>query len=343
MAQRSTSITDIAKAAGVANSTVSRALRDSPLISPQVREHIQRLAREMGYTPNGIAQSLQTRRTSTIGLVVTSIGDPFFSDVAQGVDEVARAADLSVFLSASHNDPAQERAVIELLHRRRVDGILVASSRMGRHALDQLTRVNVPIVLINSNAETQHERLHSVAVDDVLGGRLATEHLLRLGHRAIGYLGAGNRPRANRDRLQGYREALAAAGAEPRLDWYVVAGAEDEPAQDDAAAGQSLLPALLDAGVTAVFCFNDMLASGVLLACRERGVRVPQDLSVVGYDDIALTRYLWPPLTTVRQPKLELGRTGMRLMLDVIEGRAAEDRVLLPELVERGSAAAPRA
>jgi LacI family transcriptional regulator/LacI family repressor for deo operon, udp, cdd, tsx, nupC, and nupG len=327
----------------VASSTVSRALRDSPLISADVRAHIQRLAREMGYTPNGIAQSLQTRRTDTIGLVVTSIADPFFADVANGVEEVARPADLSVFLSSSHNDPAQEEAVIDLLHRRRVDGILVASSRMGEQALGQLTRLQVPIILINSNAEAHVDRLHSVAVDDVLGARLAVDHLLQLGHRAIGYIGGANRPRAHRRRLEGYRSTLAAAGYAPPESWQMLAPGDDPAYTDDVAAGQALVRPLLEAGVTAVFCFNDMVATGVLLACRELGLAVPGDLSIVGYDDIALTRYLTPPLTTVHQPKLELGRAAMTMMLDLLGQRPVEDRVLQPTLLSRGSTAAPRA
>src|SRR5215469_4296324 len=124
------SIADIARAAGVCHATVSRALHESPLISEATRERIQLLASEMGYTPNAIAQSLQTRQTSTIGLVVTSIADPFFGDVVKGVEEVAREGGFSVFLSASHNDPDQEMAIIETFHRRRVDGVLVASSRV---------------------------------------------------------------------------------------------------------------------------------------------------------------------------------------------------------------------
>src|SRR5439155_9782372 len=135
---RSPSIEDIARAAGVANSTVSRAIRDSPLISADVRAHIQRLAREMGYTPNGIAQSLQTKRTNTIGLVVTSIADPFFADVAKGVEDGAQSAGFSVFLSASHNDPAREMAVIETFQRRRVDGIIVADSQISSNYTQRL-------------------------------------------------------------------------------------------------------------------------------------------------------------------------------------------------------------
>jgi DNA-binding LacI/PurR family transcriptional regulator len=341
--QRAISITDIARAAGVSHSTVSRALRDSPLISEDVRERIQLLAREMGYTPNAIAQSLQTRRTNTIGLVVTSIADPFLIDVVKGVEEVARPASFSVFLSASHNDPEQELAVIETFQRRRVDGILVAASRVSRHHQEHLERTRVPTVLINSQAETETERepLHWAAVDDREGARLAVSHLLELGHRAIGYLGAGNRPRSNRQRLRGYQEALATADVAPDDGWVAIASGKGAPHQEDVDEGQTLAPRLLDAGVTAIFCYNDLTAIGVLLGCRERGVRVPEDLSVVGFDDIAMASYVTPPLTTVYQPKVLLGRLATELLLDLLDGRPARNRLLSPTLVARASSAPP--
>src|SRR6266576_3206326 len=212
MRRQEVSIEDIARAAGVSHSTVSRALRDSSLISAEVRERIQNLALEMGYTPNAIAQSLQTQQTSTIGLVVTSIADPFWGDVMKGVEEVARAAGFSVLLSATHNDPDQEMAIIETLHRRRVDGILVASSRITAKYKKRLDHIRVPTVLINSQAESQDNLLHWVAVDDPAGAQLGVEHLLHLGHRSIGYLGVSCRPRSNQLRLHGYQNALAAAG-----------------------------------------------------------------------------------------------------------------------------------
>jgi DNA-binding LacI/PurR family transcriptional regulator len=167
--QHEISIADIARVAGVSHTTVSRALRGNPLISIDTRERIQRLAQEMGYTPNAIAQSLQTRRTSTIGLVVTSIADPFLNDVVKGVEEVARAANFSVLLSATHNDPDQEMVVIETLHRRRVDGILVASSRITSEYKQRLDFIRIPTVLINSQADSQDELLNWVSVDDRAG------------------------------------------------------------------------------------------------------------------------------------------------------------------------------
>src|SRR5205085_3065474 len=203
--------------------TVSRALRGNPLISINTRERIQRLAQEMGYTPNAIAQSLQTRRTSTIGLVVTTIDDPFLGDVVKGVEEVARAAGFSVLLSATHNDPDQEMVVIETFHRRRVDGILVASSRITSKYKRRLDYIRVPTVLINSQAESQDELLHWVAVDDRTGAQLAVEHLLQLGHSSIGYLGVSCRPRSNQLRLQGYQDALATAGMSYYYGWVEIA------------------------------------------------------------------------------------------------------------------------
>jgi LacI family transcriptional regulator/LacI family repressor for deo operon, udp, cdd, tsx, nupC, and nupG len=335
--RRIVTIEDIARAAGVSHTTVSRALRDNPLISLDVREQIQRLSREMGYIPNGVAQSLQTRRSNTIGLVVTSIADPFNGDVVRGVEEVARTANLSVFLSAAHNDPEQELAVIETFHRRRVDGILVASSRIGSSHAAQLARLNVPTVLINSQAESPQALLHSVAVDDYAGARLAVDHLLGLGHRAIGYLGSQSRPRSNARRLEAYRDALADSGTRPHPDWIALAAADEARQEDDVAAGQALLASLLQAGVTAVFCYNDSIAIGALLACRANDVGVPEQLSVVGFDDIAAARYMQPPLTTVCQPKVEMGGRAMRMLLDLLDERQVQDHVLMPELVVRGS------
>jgi LacI family transcriptional regulator/LacI family repressor for deo operon, udp, cdd, tsx, nupC, and nupG len=341
MKQRTISIEDIAEAAGVSHSTVSRALRDSPLISADVRERIQHLADELGYVPNAIAQSLQTQRTNTIGLVVTSIADPFLGDVVKGVEGVAQRAGLSLIFSTSQNDPQQELVVIESFHRRRVDGILVAASRISSHHAPQLMRMRIPTVLISSQAEEPSPLLHSVAVDDYSGARRAVEYLVQLGHRSIGYLGVGNRPQSNRRRLEAYRDALAAAGVAQHDAWIVIAPSEDELHEDDVAAGQTLLPPLLAAGVTAVFCYNDMVAVGVLLSCRDHGIAVPQQLSVIGFDDIPVAQYVSPPLTTIHQPKLELGRAATHMLLQLLDGQTVQDRILTPVLVPRASASAP--
>ncbi|MBC1222943.1 LacI family DNA-binding transcriptional regulator [Nostoc sp. UCD121] len=338
MNKRRISIEDIARRAGVSHSTVSRALRDNALISPKVREEIKQLAQEMNYVPNAIAQSLQNKRTNTIGVVVTSIADPFFAEVVDGIEQIARPAGLSVLLSASHRDLEQEMAAIDTFHRRRVDGILVADSRISKQHTKQLTQIAVPTVLINSQTEDQSEIFHSVAIDDRLGAKLATEHLISLGHTAIGYLGVSDRSKSNQQRLEGYQMALAEAGLPQNPDWVAISD-EYDARISDVATGQNMLSKLLTAEVTGIFCYNDMVAVGALLTCQELGILVPRNLSLVGFDGIALGSYVTPPLTTVSQPMLEIGGYAMQMLLDLLEEKTVENRVLSPFLVERGSSA----
>ncbi len=323
-------IKDIAKAAGVSHTTVSRALKGNPRISPETTTRIRELARQMGYTPSAVAQSLLSQRTLTIGMVITTIADPFVAEVVEGVERVAQEAGYSVFLSSSHNDPDREMAVVETLHRRRVDAIIVTSSRVGSLYSSQLDQIQVPIVLINNNQEGEY--LYSVAVDDGQGAQLALEHLITLGHRRIGYIGTAGRPKSNRRRLTGYQTALERIGIRP--DPALIPSPK---AKSDIEQGKAALEPLLVAEATAVFCYNDRTAIGLLLACRQRGISVPQELSLVGFDDIESALYVTPPLTTVRQPRLELGKLAMTMTLDLLEGQETQDRLLACELVVRES------
>jgi len=337
---RPVSIQDIAQAAGVSHTTVSRALRNSALISGEVREQIQKLAVEMGYIPNAVAQSLRGQRTGTIGLVVTTIADPFVGRVVRGVEEFAQRDHLSLFLSISDNDPDREMAVIETFQRRRVDGIIIAAARLTEQHEKRLADIRVPTVLINHQADARPEHLHFVSVDDASGACTAVEYLLEQGHRSIGYLGAGSRPRSNRIRLTSYRATLAAAGIVPHEDWVRIAPPEHHDHSEDVMDGQRLLPALIAAGMTAVFCYNDSLAVGALLACRALGIAVPEQISIVGFDDIDLAQLVTPPITSIHQPRLRLGQLAMEMLLDLLAGRPVEDHILPTQLVVRGSAGA---
>ncbi|MBD2449395.1 LacI family DNA-binding transcriptional regulator [Nostoc sp. FACHB-152] len=336
MSKRKVSIEDIARQAGVSHSTVSRALRDSPLISAKVREEIKKLAQEMNYVPNAIAQSLQTQRTYTVGVVVTSIADPFFGELVEGIEQVARQAGLNVLLSASHGDFEQEIAAIENFNYRRVDGILIADSRINKEYTKQLTQLTVPTVLINIATEELRDTFHSVALDDRLGGTLAVEHLINLGHTSIGYLSVGDGSKADKQRLEGYRIALNHTGIPENSDWVVIPHQDHETIKD-IDLGKKMLPQLVKAGVTAIFCYNDMVAVGALLACRELGISVPQDLSLVGFDNIALSSYVTPPLTTVSQRMLEMGKLAMTMLLDLFQEKPVENLLLSPFLVQRDS------
>jgi len=338
---RPVSIRDIALQAGVSHTTVSRALHDSPLISRDVRERIQHIAGDMGYIPNAVAQSLKHSQTNTVGLVVTCIADPFVGRVVRGVDEIARAAGMGVILSVSNNEPEQELAVIAAFNRRRVDGIILAASRLESAELQRAASQGLPLVLINPQAESPTLGLRTVSIDDEGGAQRAVQHLLALGHRRIAYLGAGNRPRSNRLRLQAYRAALVQAGITPLPEWVQTASPERRYYADDVADGEALLPALLETGVSAVFCYNDSIAIGALHACRLCGAAVPEQLSIIGFDDIDTARFLNPTLSTIHQPKLRLGQHAMQMLLDLRAGQAVEDHTFETRLVERESSAPP--
>ena len=339
--RRPVSIQDIAEAAGVSHSTVSRALHDSDLIRPEVRQRIRQIAQEMGYTPNAVAQSLKGQRTNTVGLVITSIADPFAGRVVRGIEEVAQANHISLLLSVSHNDPEREMEIIETFHRRRVDGVISATAQIRGPYVERLAQIKMPTVLINQQAESEADRLHSVDADDYAGARQAVEHLLELGHRKIGYLGVGNRIQSNRRRFAGYCDTLSSAGIAVDAQWVRIAPTVNNARADDVLDGQAMLPELLPTGVTAVFCYNDLIAVGVLMACRELGLRVPEQLSVAGYDDVDIARYVTPPLTTIHQPKLRLGEIAMQMLLDILDGRPVQSKILPNELVVRDSTAPP--
>jgi DNA-binding LacI/PurR family transcriptional regulator len=327
------SIKDIAKNAGVSHSTVSRALRDSPLISLETRQRIQRIAREMDYTPSAIARSLVTRRTNTIGLVVTTISDPFIAEVVRGVEETALNNDYSIILCNCNAEPERELASVRTLQEKRVDAIIVTASRVGSLYVPRLEELNIPIVLIN-NQQAGHY-LHSVSTDNFAGGRLAGEHLLSLGHRRIAYLGVAPDAHASIERLEGCRAVLQEHGLDIHDDWLL-------PANGRADGGKAGVARLLQCAIrpTAIFCYNDMTAIGALQALKAAGLRVPGDISLIGYDDIAFTVFVDPPLTTIAQPKYTLGRRAMELTLARLNGQEnIGDIVLTSHLVERASCA----
>jgi DNA-binding LacI/PurR family transcriptional regulator len=334
------SIKDIARAAGVSHSTVSRALGDSSLVSADTKARIKRLAHEMGYSPDAQARSLVMGRTRTIGVVVTTITDPFIAEIVQAIESTAHDNDYSVVLSSSNTEPEREIAAVEMLQSKRVDGVIVTSSRVGALYQTYLDRLGVPVVLINSHREERGNYTFSVTVDSRHGGYLATEHLLRLGHRRIAYVTGPADHSDDLARLEGYCQALTGAGLafEPGL---VV------PGTGRAGGGEQALPVLigLDEPPTAVFCYNDMTAIGLLCAARQAGLSVPRDLSIVGFDDIPFASYVYPPLTTIAQPKFGMGRQAVQMVLDLLESKDVEDRqvaniVVQGQLVVRESSGA---
>jgi LacI family transcriptional regulator/LacI family repressor for deo operon, udp, cdd, tsx, nupC, and nupG len=291
----------------------------------------------MGYTPNQVAQSLKERRTNTVGVVITSISDPFLARVVRGIEDLAQAAGIQVLLSISNNDSEREMALIDAFQRRRVDGVISSTALISDAHLMRLLRTRIPTVLINQSAPNEAALVRSVQVDDYTSARQAMKYLLALGHCAIGYLGVSNRPRSNWIRLSAYRDALRTAGIAGNEAWIKVAPPESRFYADDVADGQAMLPALLRAGITAVFCYNDTVAVGALLACRDLDIAVPGQLSVMGFDDVELAQVVTPPLTSIHQPKLRMGEQAMRMVLDLIAGQPVQNQVLGTELIARDS------
>jgi DNA-binding LacI/PurR family transcriptional regulator len=327
------SIKDVAKAAGVSHSTVSRALSNNPLISETTRRRVAHFAKKLGYTPNAIARGLVTQRSKAIGVIVTSIADPFVSGVVRGIEEIAGDNGYRVVLGTSHNDPEREVNAVKALREWQVDAVIVASSRVGALYGPLLQEIGVPIVLINS----QHPGtfIHSLSVDDAQGAWLATNHLISLGHRVIGLIRGPVGYRATKNRQAGYRRALKQAGI--TFDQTLL-----EQGNGQVEGGEQVVRLLShDPAPTAIFCHNDLTAIGALAALKRRGVRVPNDISLVGFDNIQMSQYTDPPLTTIAQPTSEMGQRAMRIALTLMNDPDVQvaDVVIQGELMVRESTA----
>ncbi|MBV9501706.1 MAG: LacI family DNA-binding transcriptional regulator [Acidobacteriaceae bacterium] len=329
------SIKDIARLAGVSHSTVSRALRGSPLIPADTALRIQRIASETGYTASAIARSLVTRKTHVIGIVVTTIADPFNGEVVAGIEETANQHGYSVILANSQAESERELTVARLFQEQRVDGIIVASSRVGALYQPLLVEIDIPLVLLNNQHPSKF--IHSVSIDNYVGALEATRHLLALGHRRIAYVGDNFGLDSDIERFRGFRKAMSSAGLSFSPESIVRGDGKPERA-----AKESRALFALKSRPTAIFCYNDMSALGVMKEAARHGLRVPEHLSVAGFDDLFFAELLSPALTTVRQPKRELGRRAMQLLLDVLAGNPIKPTIRVKgELIVRDSTAPP--
>jgi LacI family transcriptional regulator len=315
--------------------TVSRVINDKGDVSPSTRERVAEVIELLGYRPSGIARGLATKRTGMLGLVVPDVSNPFFSSVALGAEEVAYANGYNVFLCNTQESPQRELAILKSLEEKRVDGLVLCSSRLDDDELQEVVARHSNVVLVNR--VLVGERVRSVLVDDRLGGQMATRHLLGSGHRAIGLLAGPETSRSGRLRASGYRAALA----ETELPYYPAWVRNCAPTVEGGHEGT--LGLLNDfPELTALFCCNDLVAVGALRACMELGRDVPEAVAIVGYDGIPLSELVTPALTTCKVPRYELGSEAVRLLLDQIECEADEcpEIVLPPELVIRASAPA---
>ncbi len=334
-------IKDIAKIAGVSHSTVSRALRGHAEISEEPTQRIQKIASDLGYVPSAVARGLKTKRSQALGVVVNRIDDPFFSEILQGIEDLLQEGGYSLFVAASNRDPSREKSIVQSMRERQVDGVIVCTTQFGDEHRSQLEHFGFPIVAIGNLEGVNYKWL--VNHDDLYGIAQITKYLIESGHKKIAYLGNSRAKRTTQGRMNSFIHEMNAANLSIP-DEYIFHCPNGRPEGGEIGAKHCIN--LVDPP-TAILCFNDMMAIGVLKALREAGIQVPRDCSVVGFDDIPIAAYTYPSLTTLKQPKYQLGYEAAQMMYKVLQSQSdissahGQTLMLRGELIVRETTAPP--
>jgi DNA-binding LacI/PurR family transcriptional regulator len=325
---RHPTLLDIAKIAKVAPMTVSRVINESGYVSTEVRKRVQRAIDKLEYHPNALARSLKSQRTHVVGILLPDIKNPFSGELANSIQQELLERGYSAFISTTEQSVQREQAALGAFFDHRVAGIVVATleTKTGDEALERFTRRGMPIVAVGR--EPGISVIDRVTANHWRGAFDAVEHLISLGHKDIAYIGA-SAPHARRlRRFDGFCDALHEHGLDTREEWIVGPADDSGPGYstlaDGYAAAQRLLR--LSKRPTAVFARNDFTAMGAISAAREHGLQIPGDLAIVGFDNIPLSAFTTPPLTTVEQPTAEQGRRAAQMLLERIEGEVEDER-----------------
>lgn len=336
-AREAVTLRDVARMAGVHPGTASRALNDTTrsLVRPETVDRVVAAANALGYKPNYLARSFKTRRTRSVGVVIPDINNPLFPPIVLGVEDRLASGGYVTLLANTQNDPERRQRIFEGMLERRVDGLIVATARRQDPGLVEIAAHGVPIVLVNRVVEDRS--FSSVSVDDAAGIGMVVEHLVELGHERIGHIAGPQSMSTGHARYRGFLASMAAAGraVEPSL----VSFAQSFTLAEGERCATALLS--LDRRPTAIAAANDMLAIGCLTAVEAAGLRCPQDISVVGFNDMPFMDRLNPPLTTVHIPQYDIGVQAAELLIDELHqpDRPPESRLVAPSLVVRGSTA----
>ena len=327
-----TTIREVAESAGVSYATVSHVINNTRLVSPETRERVVAAMDALHYRPNALARSLRQGKTNTIGLVLPDSANPFFAEISRSIEDEAFKKGYSVFLCNTELDTQRELFYVDVLSKKQVDGIIFIAAGDQADSVDFLLRRSMPLVMIDRNVPKVEA--DAVFTDNQLGGFLATQHLLELGHTRIACIAGPSSITPSAERIIGYRKALEQAGIfyDENL---IVRG--DYHAQSGMEITHSLLK--MTPRPTAIFALNDLMAIGALRAATEAGYSIPKDVAVVGYDDLEISRFTNPPLTTIAQPKKEIGTQAVHLLVDRMsqKSRPPSHLVLPPELIIRRS------
>lgn len=327
-------LADIARAAGVSMMTVSRAINNKPGLSDDLRQQILKIAAEIGFQPNQVARGLATKQTFTIGLVVPDITNSFFSYIARGVEDVCYEYGYHVILINTTEDPEREKAALTALMQQDIDGAILCSVRMPIDDLVPTLQRFPAVVLFNRDLKTPMPNVVTVNVNDQRGAMLAVEHLIEKGRKRVAYLGGPAGSNSQQRRLEGYKQALKNAGLP--FDAQLVEQCAMMTGEAISSAALALIERSPD--IDGIFAFSDLVAVGALQVCQEKGKAVPEEIAIVGADDVPLAMVVRPQLSTLRVNMLHIGRLAMRTLLDMIDGEASAGSYQIePELILRAS------
>lgn len=330
-------IKTIAEKLGVSYATVSRALNNHPDVNNETKKTVIEKANELGYQPNAIARGLVNKETKTIGLMIPDITNPFFPQVARGVEEAAATADYNIFLCNTNWNSEREKHYVNALRQKQVDGLIMTPSSEKIPYLDKLLNSNLETVFISSFIKLNDYT--SIIVDNAAGTEKAVEYLINKGHLNIGFIGAGEGRYANQERLKGYKKALKKNNL--KVEEKNIINIKNSY---DRKSGYNLMNHILDSFdknklPSAVVCYNDLMALGVIQALKEENYQIPDDMAVIGFDDIPFSSLPEVQLTTVAQPKYEMGKIALETLIEKIKTDSKkqfkEKIVMSPELIIR--------
>lgn len=325
---------DVANKAGVSVMTVSNVLNDWPRVKEKTRKKVQAAIRELGYRPNTVARSLVTGQTKTIGVMIPDITNPFFGQTVRGCEDVLYSSGYSILLCNTNENQEKERCYLEMLVDRGVDGLLIFGARSPSIVLSEVVHDDIPIIAEDSPA--QHDNTSVIDIDNVGGAYTATKHLIDLGHKHIGHLTGPDQRLAAIRRLEGYKNALEDTGI--KYDSSYIEGGFPS-----IRGGYQATMRLIDSQeVTALFCYNDLMAIGAMLACQHQEISVPEEMAIVGFDDIAMAMLVTPALTTIQVSQFHMGKLASELLLERLSGKkVTREHILFPvTLIVRNSCGA---
>jgi LacI family transcriptional regulator len=327
-------IKDISREAGVSTASVSKVINgDYKNVSEETKNRILRISKELKYRPNRLARGLVNNRTNIIGLIVSDITNPYFAELAKGIENRADAAGYKLILCNTDENEEKELSYINVILEYNVDGVIITGSEKttNSRSIEELQNYNIPYVSIDRE---QGDRDYRVYVGNLEGSYIATEHIIRNGHTKIAFIGGQGMHGSRNLRLEGYFKALTDYGIEPDNSLIKIGNYQMET-------GYHYTRLLIenDSEFTSVVCGNDLIAFGALNAIKDSGLKCPEDISIIGYDDIYLTQMTDPKLTTIKQPSEEIGNYAMEVLLKLMKKENVEEKVkcFVPDLVERGS------